>query len=1205
MNRILGLMLLTTAAHATPNPIWPPSSGTAIPDLKDPKHWPSDAAYAYGYAPASGAGEKSGQWWLYSFVPDRATNAVVLHEPGLPAGLSVDSAWRTTTGSPEVVLAVLDDGVDIANPDLLEAIYLNLGELRQQPPTHADGSPCAPLSPTDPLSPLVDCSEPPDGAFTISDYRETLGWTNGSNGIDPNGNGVLDPGDLLLLGFADKIDNDENGFVDDIVGWDFVDLDNQPVPVQISAGTEAALDAAARANNDFDRAGVCPNCRILPVRVGFQRGTSSQAIALGVLYASSFGATAALVGHVPQGRTRILDSALRSAGQRGMLTLFPRDGEQQLSPPIRFDSAGAQMVGSVTQLNNWTMTTGSFVAQDPCQTHELEPTLLAAAPACSRRGPAVALGIAGLTASVSGPKSNPTKLSAFELSAVLNHSAETIRPADTSASPVQATSSLRRMNAQTAVSQVATLAIPPEIELDTPHWFETVELDSLTLRLDVVGRVAALRAGTYDIFVELAPGMSPKPSDFTVISESHDIAGATITGPSATLGRIDLWEWSKSQNLANAGDSTRGFIATLRVRVVAHSQSSSDAPQTIENQVTRQIVLVEDTSLISGFPFRLDAAPTDPQIVDLNGDGFQEIVVGTIDGRLLALNVKSGSPTDLFKGTVATALLPPFQRFRTASNSSQAHAIPPMFAGTTPIGLEYGAEPVAGAAAVADLDGDGILETVFAGATGRVYVVEPDGTQLPGWPRCIQGNAGTDCQSPNAIGVGISAAPVLGDIDGDGHPEIIVGSNVAELHAFHGDGTSVAGWPIAVHTVEGTATGPFAKSPAVADMDGDQIEDLVLTANPPKESSNTDASLSVVILGAAPPSGPTVAPSWPTAIMSYDFEVDRQLRQSPAAAVDVSSPEPRALLYGNATPPFFLTVRTGGASDNSALPRHAEPVQADGETRGFALLDRGPDSTLVDSPAVAPLFARAALADLDRDGETDVVLPATTLGTLDLLRSPDKSEHRGLLAFWSGRSGKMLAASPIELGDFVGAVTPAVADLNGDGYPEMILPSGTGTLVAYDACGRSPKGWPKLLGGNMSRSPAIGDVDGDGKLDVVAVTDDGRVFAWRTDAPRNAYVSWGSALHDAMNKSAYTPPVDTFPAFPGPIRLDQNGRCVPQPKDTPDINAHDAEMSPRGGCACSTADKQTRFNSSVAMIALLVLGRRRLKGTRCASAWRP
>ncbi|MCX8035475.1 MAG: S8 family serine peptidase [Candidatus Sumerlaeia bacterium] len=65
------------------------------------------------------------------------------------------------------------------------------------------------------------------------------------------------------------LDDDFNGYVDDVTGWDFYANDNNPRPDSLSDyhATPCAGMAAAEANNAEGVAGVAPRCKILPCRV--------------------------------------------------------------------------------------------------------------------------------------------------------------------------------------------------------------------------------------------------------------------------------------------------------------------------------------------------------------------------------------------------------------------------------------------------------------------------------------------------------------------------------------------------------------------------------------------------------------------------------------------------------------------------------------------------------------------------------------------------------------------------------------------------------------------------------------------------------------------------------------------------------------------------------------------------------------------------
>ncbi|MFN3919121.1 MAG: S8 family serine peptidase [Methylohalobius sp.] len=135
----------------------------------------------------------------------------------LEADVDAPNAWKITQGSPNIVIAIIDDGVELNHPDLVDNIFRN--------------------------------------------PRELL------NGRDDDG----------------------NGFIDDIWGWDFVDNDNNPNPTfsEDNHGTAVAGVAAARGGNGIGVTGVCPFCTILPVRIGFFDFFDTFATAFAIRYAAS------------------------------------------------------------------------------------------------------------------------------------------------------------------------------------------------------------------------------------------------------------------------------------------------------------------------------------------------------------------------------------------------------------------------------------------------------------------------------------------------------------------------------------------------------------------------------------------------------------------------------------------------------------------------------------------------------------------------------------------------------------------------------------------------------------------------------------------------------------------------------------------------------------------------------------------------------
>ena len=86
------------------------------------------------------------------------------------------------------------------------------------------------------------------------------------------------------------IDDDGNGFIDDVHGWDFMDMDSNPQDAS-GHGSHVAGIIAAAGDNDRGIAGVAWNVRILPLRFmnAFNQGSTSDAISA-INYAVAMGA---------------------------------------------------------------------------------------------------------------------------------------------------------------------------------------------------------------------------------------------------------------------------------------------------------------------------------------------------------------------------------------------------------------------------------------------------------------------------------------------------------------------------------------------------------------------------------------------------------------------------------------------------------------------------------------------------------------------------------------------------------------------------------------------------------------------------------------------------------------------------------------------------------------------------------------------------
>jgi hypothetical protein len=222
----------------------------------------------------------------------------------IAAGSPVHTGFQVTVGRPDVAIAELDSGIDWSDAGAMRELrakyLLNPGEL---PAPRVD------MSKTFDSSTGVNCETA--RAATGGDYDSGgsyPGGTPGGSGPIPydvleqgvfntldyacdsrvakvlsyprctnppttsecrNGPpGMLIPEDLIIA-FSDGSDHDGNGYANDIAGWNYVDNTNDAFDdVQYGHGTGEAQDSAAEANNPAGETGSCPNCMVMPLRVG-------------------------------------------------------------------------------------------------------------------------------------------------------------------------------------------------------------------------------------------------------------------------------------------------------------------------------------------------------------------------------------------------------------------------------------------------------------------------------------------------------------------------------------------------------------------------------------------------------------------------------------------------------------------------------------------------------------------------------------------------------------------------------------------------------------------------------------------------------------------------------------------------------------------------------------------------------------------------
>lgn len=450
------------------------------------------------------------------------------------------------------------------------------------------------------------------------------------------------------------------------------------------------------------------------------------------------------------------------------------------------------------------------------------------------------------------------------------------------------------------------------------------------------------------------------------------------------------------------------------------------------------------------------------------------------------------------------------------SPSGDAASPRPLWSFSTPGGL-------AGSPSVADLDGDGALETVVSADSLGLVVLDSNGSMK--WTFSLPSRVVT--------------APLVTDINADGKPELVAGTDGGSLFALAPDRSLLWTYP---------ADGAIASGAAAADLDGDGRTEVIFAT-----------------------AAGTVVAVWPDGREAWKFRCSGELRAGPAAAdftgdgipeVVVADGAGRLYLLGRDGSPLWNVsagsplladpavfdldldgrpeIVTGAADGNVAAFRangtRAWTFQAGGAVNSsIAVAGPGPDGR----PAVLFGCGDGRLYCLSPSG-----VPRWTYycGAPAGPPAPFNVGNRRRVAFPAG-DGKLrlLDGEGVLLMSYNASAMPqsscAVANLRAGDMPVLVqngndravrcLPMDehptlewrtrqhdarrTGALPASPD-GRLPGSleWRAPLAGTPDGPPALADTDGDGRAEVAQATASGMLYLldgesgavrWRVDVP--------------------------------------------------------------------------------------------------------
>ena len=412
--------------------------------------------------------------------------------------------------------------------------------------------------------------------------------------------------------------------------------------------------------------------------------------------------------------------------------------------------------------------------------------------------------------------------------------------------------------------------------------------------------------------------------------------------------------------------------------------------------------------------------------------------------------------------------------------------------------------------AIGDLAADGHPAIVVGRSGASVTVYNFDGSVRSGWP--VQAFTGGEVRSL-----------ALADLDHNGQLSVIVGDAASvssnQINALMPNGHVRAGWPARRTADPGYGAGMYNENLAVADVDGDGFPEIfaptdthyVTAIDRNGNELRADAMYGTSGSGSGPKYWAEVGVNVDQAadLRGYtecDTERRPNFASSAPAIADVDGDRvPELVLPGNvydcSTDPYTdlyydvwllradRTRWAGAGYDWTVIPPQA--------ASGAPLSE---DYNLIQNIA-----ANAVVADLDGDGQQEILLPSYD-GKLHAWWL-DKTEH-GAWPFVVPGSGFHFASEPV------------VADLDNDGSPEVLFASWgendngeSGKLYVLDAHGQQlfAVDLPAPFGGTWSgglAAPTLADIDGDGELEVIVNTVDAGVVAYDLPGTPHARTLW-------------------------------------------------------------------------------------------------
>ncbi len=1077
-------------------------------------------------------------------VPAHERAHLISHTTGVnefnATGMNINNAFSTyTQGSPHIKIAYIEGGINWHLSDaasLASVVYVNWHET----PVPCTGTTLATATMviggvTRACSTYYSTNRADynvDGSGVINAAQ----WAHDPRVHDVNGNGVIDPEDLIsaFCGPTYHPPLDASGLPCAISGWDFYHNQNDPATVD---------SAYQHANNQMDTIhAICPKCTIIPIKAGNEALDPTDNLAKAWQFAADEGANVIVSVTADLGYSPFMRQVIDELHSMGVVMVEASndfdssDHQGGMFWPYVIPGNGAVASANGTQWvrsdeTSWGPHAMFTVATGGGSTSESTPTTGAVVGLLLSYGE-LAYSQGKIPAPLSGPEAVQILRSTATPFTDTSLGWPGSTPTPGAPDDWNQQYGYGMPNVYAAMQQVAADHIPCEASITSPDWYSQFD-PTTTSSVAVTGSIDAPTPSTsFSWNLEAATGVQPSNSSFVTIGTGSQVGSFNGTLGTLNLSTIPKSFWDETLNPMKVSSdpslsSATQYTVTFRLVVTESSGSISED--------RRAISVVHDPTLLPGFPRAVDpgsagpgsAGPSrtnarasvesSPQLVDLQGSGHLDMVFGDSAGLVHAIDPVTGKE------------LPGWP--------VQVQSVPNVVPHP---GINPGGQSILANVAVGDLFHTGHLDVVVVTTYGTVDVYNAYGQLLPGWPQRM--NLGVKPppiprpEEPNVrnpVNESV-AAPVLVSLQGGHTLDIVAAGGDGYIHAWQPDGIPVPGWPVKVSMPAGfkpksgyllEADHRLEATPTVAWLNGhNNPPDIVERSQFTEIKGAGIQPLPYSFVFAYGANG-SLLPGWPSTVTGFAefygsaMEDITEGSSSPVAA-DVNGSGKDVVAD---SPVWTTPLELNGAG--AQIGWLGDPYAA--VTSLLATVNDTTQQCQSSPPPNVPVGFTSSGAFGIVGGK--LVYAQSGVGTASLgclqhpnaelpvnyfeMALPANAANNGatneIPGFPATRQGNGFLTSPI------------ITDVTGNQQASIIEGGDSSAINAVSSNGTESPGFPKFTSGWDLWAPAAGDLLSNGHVDIVATTREGYLYAWATPGKATANNQWWSARHDEYNSGNY------------------------------------------------------------------------------------